>query len=246
MFKKSLAAISILAIGVGGSVYAADQKPAEWKTHIELSYVVTSGNTDTQTFASKAEVKKEEQVNRYYIKFEGLYAKNNGSETANKWNLNGRWERTISERMFGFLTANYLADKFSGYDYRLSLGPGLGYDIIKNEKHQLKGLATLSYYYDKFAPGSTDSSDSYAAGDFALNYRWQIQQNLKFKFDGDYLVSFSDTDKYFVNAEAGIESKINGHVSLGVSYKVAYQNQLPSSGLKHTDTTFLTSLVVDF
>ncbi len=245
MIKKLLVVNSVVVLGMLGSVNAADDKSGKWQTHLELSYVATSGNTDTQTFSSKAEIKKEEKINRYYIKFDGLYAKNDDKESANKWNLNGRWERTISEKMFGFLTANYLADKFSGYDYRLSIGPGLGYNFIKNEKHQLKGLATLSYYYDKFSSG-TKSSDKYSAGDFALNYRWQILQNLKFKFDGNYIVSFDNTDKYFVNAEAGIESKISGNISLGVSYKVAYQNKLPSSSLKHTDTTFLTSLIIDF
>jgi putative salt-induced outer membrane protein len=71
-------------------------------------------------------------------------------------------------------------------------------------------------------------------------------ENLRFRENADYLVSFEDTDKYFINSETALEVKISEDFSLGVSYITAYQNQLPSPELKHTDTTFLSSLIIDF
>ncbi len=248
MLKKSLVSMAVLGVSfltVHGVSAEEAKKAPEWKTHVELSYVATSGNTKTQTFAVKAETKREGEINRYLIKAYGLYSKSNDQETANQWLLNGRWEKILTKKMFAFVDATYLADKFSGYDYRLSLGPGVGYDFIKSEKHDLKGLFSVLYFYDKFSEG-TESSDSYAAGKGEINYRWQIRENLKFKEDANFIISFNDTDKYFLNSETGIETKINNNISLGVSYKIAYQNQLPAPDVKHTDTTFLTSLIIDF
>ncbi len=248
MMKKSLFGAVILGavFSINSLSFAEDTKaPPKWKTHVELSYVSTNGNTDTQTFSAKVESKKEGDINRYYVKAYGLYSKSNDQETANQWLLNGRWEKVLTSKMFAFVDGTYLADKFSGYDYRFSLGPGIGYDFIKSEKHELKGLFSVLYYYDKFSEG-TDSSDSYAAGKGEINYRWHIRENLKFKEDANFVISFNDTDKYFLNSETGIETKINGNISLGVSYKIAYQNQLPAPDVKHTDTTFLTSLIIDF
>ncbi len=109
----------------------------------------------------------------------------------------------------------------------------------------MKGLVSGLYNYDSFSKG-TQNSDSYATGKAAVYYLWQILDNLRFKEDADYLISFENGDKYFINSETAIEVKIKGNVSLGVSYVVNYQNMLPSPELKHTDTTFRTSLVIDF
>jgi putative salt-induced outer membrane protein len=250
MIKKLLLSLALVGsiVGTTTNVLAQEELKEEpkWSTHVEMSYVSTNGNTDTQTFSVKLESKLEKDINRYFVKFSGLYAKSNDQETASQWLLNGRWEKILTKKMFAFVDATYLADKFSGYDYRLSIGPGIGYDFVKSAKHDLKGLFSVLYYYDNYIEGSPDSSDSYVAGKGEINYRWLIRENLKFKEDANFIISFNDTDKYFLNSETGIETKINSNISLGVSYRIAYQNQLPSPDVKHTDTTFLTSLIIDF
>jgi len=250
MLKKALILILFLVLGVFFiSVPNAKAQEIEenvpWKTHIEVSYVSTSGNTETESLSGKLEVKKEVQKNRYLVRSNVLYARNNNEDTANKGALEGRWERTITKRLFGFLTSKYSRDKFSGYKYRVSAGPGMGYDIIKTDKHFLKGLVSVLYNHDRYSEGFK-KSDDYSAGNAGINYVWQILENLKFKENADYLVSFDDTEKYFINSETALEVKINKYLSLGLSYIVAYQNYLPKVGAEHVDTTFMTSLIIDF
>lgn len=220
-----------------------DQAP--WKTRIEFSYVTASGNTDTQTLSGKLDAEKEEEIHRYYLKGTVLYADERGEETADKLLLDGRWERVLREKLFGFVTANYVRDKFSGYDYRITEGPGLGYDLIKTATHGLKGLISILYSYDKYTDADK-RSDSYISRKLAINYVWLIRENLRFKENADYLVSFEDSDRYFINSETALEVKVNGSVSLGMSYTIAYQNELPSPDIEHTDKVFLTSLIIDF
>jgi len=220
-----------------------NNKKKLWKAHIELSYVRTSGNVRTQTLSEKLEIKREGKVNRLYLKNSALYATQEGSETANRFDVNGRWERLFTERFFGFLTTGYERDKFSGYEYKLSGGPGIGYDIVKTKKHDLKGLLSTLYYYNKIEGNGVDN---YAATKAEIYYEWDIRKNLRFKENLNYLVNLSDTKTYFINSETSLEVKINQHLSLGVGYKVAYQNKPPEPGVKRTDTTFSTSLIVDF
>ena len=220
-----------------------DQAP--WKTRIEFSYVTASGNTDTQTLSGKLDAKKEEEIHRYYLKGTVLHAEERGEETANKLLLDGRWERVLREKLFGFVTASYLEDKFSGYDYRMAGGPGLGYDLVRTEEHKLKCLISAIYSYDRYYEGDKDT-DSYISGKATIYYEWEILKNLRFKENADYLVSFEDSDKYFVNSETALELKVNGSVSLGMSYTIAYQNKPPFPDIEHTDKVFLISLIVDF
>ena len=86
-------------------------------THTELSYVQTGGNTDTKAFALKSQLDKQVEADKYVGKANAIYSKSDGEETANKYRLEGRWERTLNERSFAFLGADYTQDKFSGYDY---------------------------------------------------------------------------------------------------------------------------------
>ena len=213
-----------------------DQAP--WKTRIEFSYVTASGNTDTEILSGKLDAKKEEEIHRYYLKGTVLHAEERGEETANKSLLDGRWERVLREKLFGFVTASYLKDKFSGYDYRMAGGPGLGYDLVRTEEHKLKCLISTIYSYDRYYEGDKDR-DSYVSGKATIYYEWEILKNLRFKENADYLVSFEDTDKYFINSETALEAKVNGSVSLGVSYALAYQHRPPSPDIEHTDKVFL-------
>lgn len=216
-----------------------------WKVRIEVSYVNTSGNTDTQTFAGKLAAKKEGAFNRHFLDGSYLQTESEGDETSNKLKLEGRFERVVTKRLFGLLSAGYFRDKFSGYDFRAFGGPGLGIDLIKTDRHGLQGLISLLYYHDEFSAGE-ESSDEYAAGKVTARYEWRVLENLKIKETLDYFVSFKDTQRSFIDSVTSAEVKINSRLSLGLSYIVNYQNEPPSPDIEHTDTTFLTTLIIDF
>ena len=245
--KRSLlvTVLSACTIMLLSSYCRAEERQGEIKTRTELSYVETSGNTDTKTFSVNLEVKKEGVTNRYFLTSKALYAKEDGRETSNKLSVDGRWERVLSNGLFGLLTSGFSMDKFSGYEYRIYGGPGLGYDVIKTDRHILQSLVSLIYSYDDFSVGDV-SSDSYITGKATVNYEWRVLENLKFKEKLDYSVSFKDTDNFFIDSATSIEAKINRTLSLGLSYVVNYQNLLPSPEIQHTDTTFLTTLIIDF
>ncbi len=220
-----------------------ETKKKVWSAHIELSYVNTSGNIETQTLSEKLEIKREGKVNRFYFKNSALYATQKEKETAKRIDASGRWERLFTERFFGFLTAGYERDKFSGYEYKVNGGPGVGYDLLKTKKHELKILASTPYYYNKV---EKDGTDNYGTAKLELYYQWNILENLRFKENASYFVNLSDTRIYFINSETSIEVKVYSYVSLGVSYKLAYQNRPPEPDIERTDTTFSTSLIIDF
>jgi putative salt-induced outer membrane protein len=216
-----------------------------WKVRIELSYVNTSGNTDTRTLAGKLAAKKEGAFNRYYLDGSYFQTESEGEETSNKLKLEGRFERVVTKRLFGLFSAGYFRDKFSGYDFRAFGGPGLGIDLIKTDRHGLQVLTSLLYYHDELSAGE-ESTDDYAAGKATARYEWRVLENLKIKETLDYFVSFEDTQRSFIDSVTSAEVKINTRLSLGLSYIVNYQNAPPSPDIEHTDITFLTTLIIDF
>ncbi len=230
-----------------GTLAAAEGGETEWKAKSKLSYVHTTGNTETQVFAGKVEISADATPNRYFAEAAGLYGKNSGDVNNSRWLAGARYERALTERLFAFVAADYLKDTYSGYDMRVTVGPGVGYDFLKSDVHTLKGLLSVLYAMENLhaVPEPDDDTENYASGKAEGNYTWQITEHLKFIQNADLSVSFKDTDVYFANSETGLEAKLSDHLSLGVSYIVNYQHA-PPDGADDTDTIFLTSLVVDF
>ena len=232
---KLLSKFSILIL-VTNLSYALDVDK-----HLELSYVQTSGNTNTTTFSSK--LQSSTALNeKQSIKAKGsiLYSENEENTSANKYNIELDYNHMINEKLYAYMGINYIKDQLSDYDYRLDIGPGLGYKIINDDIQSLDIQGGLDYAYDKYKTGT---KDNYLAGRTELNYKYKFSENLDFKQMISYLASFEDANKYFVVSDSSLEVNMTKNLSLGVSYNMDYTNQTEKEKL---DKKFLTSLIVDF
>lgn len=209
--------------------------------HLELSYVQTNGNTNTTTFSSKLEgtaaLSKTESIK---AKGSVLYSTNEENTSANKYNLELDYNHMINEKLYSYMGINYIKDELSDYDYRLNMGPGLGYKLIEDEIQTVDIQGGLDYAYDKYNDGL---KDNYLAGRTELNYKYKLSQSVEFKQMLSYLASFEDSEKYFVVSDSAIKVKMTQNLSLGISYGIDYTNKTIK---ENTDTKFLTSLIVDF
>lgn len=209
--------------------------------HLELSYVQTSGNTNTTTFSSKlqgtAALSKTESIK---AKASILYSENDENTSANKYNIELDYNHMINEKLYSYMGINYIKDELSDYDYRLNIGPGLGYKLIEDEIQTVDIQGGLDYAYDKYKTGT---KDNYLAGRTELNYKYKFSENLDFKQMISYLASFEDANKYFIVSDSSLEVNMTKNLSLGVSYNMDYTNQTEKEKL---DKKFLTSLIVDF
>ena len=233
--------LTILAVA-WASVATAEEEKKPWDLKIELSYARSSGNSDTETFATTGEYNADYSPHRWLLRGGYLFAKSDGDTTANRSGASGRYDYLMTERLFAFAEFDTLRDRFAGFDFRGSIGPGLGYDFIKNDAHLLQGLASLLYTYSDF---SDDGTDTYLSGKAAGNYTWQITEATRFRQLLDYQVSFDDTDVYFINSETALEHALAAHFGLSLRYLVNYQNSPPGDADK-TDRVLLASLVITY
>lgn len=209
--------------------------------HLELSYVQTNGNTNTTTFSSKLQgTAALSQTQSIKAKGSILYSKNEENTSANKYNLELDYNHMIDEKLYSYMGINYIKDELSDYDYRLNIGPGLGYKLLEDEIQTIDIQGGLDYAYDKYKTGTTDN---YLAGRTELNYKYKFSENLDFKQMISYLASFEDANKYFIVSDSSLEVNMTKNLSLGISYNMDYTNQTQKEKL---DKKFLTSLIVDF
>ena len=209
--------------------------------HLELSYVQTNGNTNTTTFSSKLQgIAALSDTESIKAKGSILYSESDENTSANKYNVELDYNHMINEKLYSYMGINYIKDQLSDYDYRLNIGPGLGYKLLEDEIQTIDIQGGLDYAYDKYNDGS---KDNYLAGRSEINYKYEFSQNVEFKQMLSHLTSFEDSEKYFAVSDSSIGVKMTQNLSLGVSYAMDYTNK---TGKEKLDKKFLTSLIVDF
>lgn len=235
MSKIIVSKICVLAIFASTS-YALDVDK-----HLELSYVQTSGNSNTSTFSTKLEASTD-LSDRSNVKAKGniLYSESNNESSANKYDIELDYNYMLDEKIYAYYGVNYLKDQFSDYDYRLNTGPGLGYKLLTTKEQTVDLQGGLDYALDQYSNGK---KDEYVASRAEINYRYKINENLKFKQMFNYLVSLEDYNKYFMASDTSLSVKMTDNLSLGVSYRIDYVNQTTK---ENADKKLLTSLIVDF
>ena len=235
MNKIVFSKICILAIFASTS-YALDVDK-----HLELSYVQTSGNSNTSTFSTKVEASTAlSDKSNFRAKNNILYSENDNDSSANKYDIELDYNYMLSEKIYSYFGVNYLKDQFSDYDYRLNAGPGLGYKLLDDKEQTIDLQGGLDYALDQYSDGI---KDEYVASRAEVNYRYKINENLKFKQMFNYLVSLEDNNKYFMASDTSLGVKMTDNLSLGVSYRIDYVNQ---TSKEHADRKLLTSLIIDF
>jgi putative salt-induced outer membrane protein len=233
--KIVVSKICVLAI-LASTSYALDVDK-----HLELSYVQTSGNTNTSTFSTKLEATTAlSDRSNFRAKGNILYSENNSESSANKYDVELDYNYMLDKNIYAYYGVNYLKDQFSDYDYRLNTGPGIGYKLLDNKEQTIDLQGGLDYALDQYSSGV---KDEYVATRAEVNYRYRINDNLKFKQMLNYLVSIVDNDKYFMSSDTSLSAKMTDNLSLGVSYKIDYVNQTTK---ENADKKLLTSLIVDF
>lgn len=212
------------------------------KTHAELGYIKTSGNTDTQSFSGIFNIDKTFDEHVFRLDAESFYSDDDGEETKNRWKAVGNYDYPAADKVQFNYMLGYEQDRFSGFDSQFYTGPGIKWKAIEPPAHRLDLQANILYSSDEI---NEQERLDYASAQARLDYSWQIDERWKFVEIAFYRVDVSESDNYFINSRTGVESRISTLFSVGASYTVDFKNQAPE-GKERRDTTFLVSLIIDY
>ena len=146
-------------------------------------------------------------------------------------------KKTLSAKTFAYLDGSVLYDDVALIDYRATLGPGLGFYLVKNDKRQLSLEAGPSYVWEKVDGASND----YLALRFAERYSCQATKTAKLVQSLEYLPEAEDFDNYHLTAEVGVEAAMNDHLSLRIVLQDKYDST-PAPGAERNDLSLIAGL----
>ncbi|MCB1034437.1 MAG: DUF481 domain-containing protein, partial [Acidobacteria bacterium] len=144
----------------------------DWKLELGLSYLATSGNSETASGGLKATASKEWdpwslEAGAYFLR-----AEDKGETTAERYGASIGGARALSEH-WG-VTAGWSGekDRFSGIDFRSVLSAGTQWKMLESESWKLDSRAALTWTTEDF--GGDLPSNDYLGGLLGLNSAWKL------------------------------------------------------------------------
>ncbi len=232
-----------------GNVLAEEKKAEEekspWTSSVELGFIRTTGNTETQNIAGKADVVYEVDKWRHTGHAEGYgsEAENNttgeNEVSAERYQLLGKSDYKFTERDYAYGLINLQKDRFSGFEYDHIVSLGYGRKAIKQDNMELDLEIGPGERFFKVDGGETDEE---AVLRLAANYWWQITATSKFT---QLLSTNIGEDITSSESITGIQANINKTLALKFTYTVRHKSKVPVDNEK-TDTEAAMTLVYNF
>jgi putative salt-induced outer membrane protein len=230
----------LLACVYAGLVQAEDSAdPGVWHGDIELGFVNTSGNTQTQTINAKAKAQVERNSWRHTAVYESLNSTDKGKTIAERYVLNGQSDYKFSQYNYMFMMVNYEADRFSGYNYRFSEAIGYGRRIIDKSALSLDIEAGPGGRQSQLTSGGSERELTLRG---AVKLAWVISHTSNFSEDLSTEIAQGGTITRSVTA---LTTQINASLATKITYTVKNTSSVPV-GVVKTDTEAAVTLVYSF
>ncbi len=225
-----LSGLGLAAIATTALAQTAEA-PKGWKTTAQLGATLTRGNTDTTTVT--AGLNTERKWTRDELAFGAgvTYGQDHGTVNASSATGFGQYNHLFTDRFYVYGRVDALHDDIASIAYRVTIGPGAGYYVLKNDKFTLSGEVGPGFVVEKLF-GEDEST--YATIRFGEKFTWQINKNAKLWQTFDYQPRVDDWAEYVMNAEIGVATKLTEHLDLRVIAQDTYRSR-PATERKEND-----------
>lgn len=246
MYRMSMIALAAVAAwSLSAQQPPAAKPPAKlWTSSAGAGLAITSGNSDTQSLNLSFATTYDPKTGRLF-KADALYLRGsaNGETQVDKATALGRYERTLSERLFWFGEISYLRDPFKAIDSLISPIAGLGYQVIKTESRILSVDGGVGATLESSPTGGSETSGAIKAGE---SFEWTLSPTSKLTQRLNGLWKTDDFDDALYHFDAGIATTITTRAELKLSYLYDYKNKPSEAGIEKGDSALFAAILFKF
>lgn len=236
--------VGFCMLSAGAEAVVTNELPKNpWDASATLGATLTRGNTKTLLVSGQVMANKKWEKNEINLGADGVYGEDQvelpasagGGKTtqtsAESAHAFAQYNRSFTERLYGYFRLEGLYDGIAGIDYRITLSPGAGYYLIKQTNLFLRGELGPGYVFEKLK--GSDTHD-YATLRVAERGEWHINPRAKIWEFLEYLPQVDRFHNYVVNAELGLDTAITAHLSQVTFIQDSYRSE-PATGRLHND-----------
>jgi putative salt-induced outer membrane protein len=258
---RNLLLTCLIVVSLAVPAMAQDQPEPVWKGSLGLSYVATSGNSDTSTLGLDFGLTRKPEPWGLEFRATAIRGEQEGNLTAERYLAAFKGTRALGDRWELFGALGVEKDQFAGYDLRTVVGAGATYKALTGPEHTLKLNGGLTWTREDLVEVLTDAgwvdqpSYDYMGGILGLDYAWQISQSSKLSEVLNWFPNFDESGDWRAVSETALQAAISQRLALKLAYLVRYDNEPALQGtdlagspiyFDDTDTTTTVSVVVNF
>jgi putative salt-induced outer membrane protein YdiY len=234
--------VCLIAASLVGSASAEEAKKS-WSDTAELSYVVTGGNSDTNTLGFKNEFKQQWENAAFTLKAGAVRAESTDSKpratgspgdfevtevkttttTADLAYLNGTYERTITERTSWYVGAGWDRNTPAGVLNRYSVGGGIANVWHNTDDLKFKTFYGLTYTKEENEVELVD--DTFAGLRAGYGYLNKLTGSTTLFSDLILDVNLDETDDFRADWTNAVAVAMSTHLALKATLQLLYDHE---------------------
>ncbi len=221
-----------------GSVWTSPSQwysPEIWDTSFELGINGATGNSETFSIKTGANVKRETEYRVYEI--DATYARTaaDGTTTQDIFNFDAKADFKFGDSPLSlFFTDNLVHDRLREFDWRIVINSGLGYRFIDTDTTTAKarfgaGVSReIGGVDDEWKPESV----------FGMDYERQLTKKQKLAATVDYFPEWEDFSNYRLKSKFGWELLLDKDPDLSLKIEVIDRYDSTPNGNKPNDINY--------
>jgi putative salt-induced outer membrane protein len=251
-FRLLLGSVSCALLAAPIAAHADDLPPG-WSGKGQAGYVMSRGNSDTDSANVKLDLNLLRNDWKHSLSLDGLLGRNGGITSAERWDTRLQSSYQIGPHLFSFAALSYQDDRFSGFKYQASGSGGLGYKFLDSDTTRLAMQIGVGYrslrpeLLIKDPTGAVidripQATQTEVVGTAGIDFWHQFNASTKLT---DKMNAESGSRNTSIRNDLALEVKMNKKLSLAVGFGVV-ENTNPPAALRRTDTTTTLNLVYAF
>ncbi|GAA4360812.1 YdiY family protein [Kangiella marina] len=240
--KKNLIALALCA--ASPALFAdgllSDAPEEGHQGNIDLGYISTSGNTETESLNGAFDwVARASENWATGIQITGVSNSSEDQRDAEQYTFawNNRFD--LTEKSFVYSILDYKNDYFGAYDYQAGAYLGYGHQFYKSDDGHFSLGIGLGYRVNAVFIGE-DEKESVIRGD--LDFAHKLTDNARFT-QTISAVWGQEIDTYV--SRSAISTKISENLAMKLSYLINYNSVVPA-GAEKTDRTTTVGISYSF
>lgn len=211
-----------------------------WKGKATASGLIATGNSQNAAAGLNVEARREVGALTHNLAARFDFGKSRGRKTQQRWGASYKLDVNSDEDFYGYARLAYEEDAFSGFDYKLFGGLGVGRRLFRDKSFKWKVEGGPGYQY---APvDDTRAVDQRAAVYASSETDWLIREG--FKLEQDLSATWTSPTTTLVS-QTSLTTLLTDTLSTGLSYLYRYETD-PPAGRVSEDTTFRLNLTYGF
>lgn len=259
-----LAAAALLAFAASPASAQQGEKKLGWSDTAELSYVVTGGNSETQTLGFKDKLLRRWSNALFTLNAGAIRAQSTIKDiraidpdpnatgnvqnrvriqeddhnelTAENYFLNGRYDRNITEAFFWNAGGGWERNRFAGVENRYSGFGGVGNKWLDTERASWATSYSVTYTDQKDVVEDPNVNSTFLGFRVTSLYALQIGTTSKYTNDLTIDENADETKDLRADWTNSVAVSINSNLALKVSLQVLYDAQPALREVKVFDT----------